>query len=266
MSIPAQTAPRISYVVPVHNEEAVLGRSVRLIVARLAEAAPRSEVILVENGSSDSSQLLVHRLSAECSTPHVTVRAATSPKGYGAAAREGLRIASGDLVVLTAADLPFAFTDLDEALSLDPRPPLIIGSKHHPLSTVQVKWTRRLLSYGFRRLRTLVLGIRTGDTQGSMLVDGNLARSLRSELRCRDYLFLTELVACAATNGVLPVEVPVIYEHARDDSKVHPIADSVHMLAGLYGLHRRFGNLRRIWVDPVSRRRDAADGTRMPVG
>lgn len=233
------TAPlRITYVIPVHNEEAVLPATTAAIVARLADH-PGSEVILVENGSTDSTPALVRRLAAEASTASVTVRATTSAKGYGNAQRAGIALSTGELVVLHAADLPFEFSDLDAALARDPRPPLMIGSKAHPDSVVAIPTLRRVMSFGFRVVRRFTVGLSARDTQGSLLVDGNLLRRLHRHARCEDYLLTTELVACAARYGVTAVEIPVRYENPRPDSKVRPVADSLHMLAGLLALRRR---------------------------
>jgi glycosyltransferase involved in cell wall biosynthesis len=234
---------RISYVIPVHNEEAILRETSTAIVQRLA-GHPGSELILVENGSSDRSPQLVRQLAEELRCPSVTVRAAQSAKGYGNAARRGLELATGELVIFSAADLPFRFTDLDEALAFDPRPPLIIGSKAHPASVVESSLARRVLSFGFSVVRQLALGVKAGDTQGSLLVDGDLARRLRPALRCEDYLLSTELVACAVRCGILPTEVPVRYENPRRGSKVRPLRDSVRMLRGLLELRSRLRDLR----------------------
>ena len=59
------TAPvRVSFQVPVYNEEEALPGTARAIVERLA-AHPGSELIMVENGSTDSSPELVERLARE---------------------------------------------------------------------------------------------------------------------------------------------------------------------------------------------------------
>ena len=71
----------------------------------------------------------------------------------GYALRRGLEMAAGDVVVLTAADLPFGFTDLDAYLACSPRPAIAIGSKAHPQSRTRVPLQRRLMSESFRVLR-----------------------------------------------------------------------------------------------------------------
>jgi dolichyl-phosphate beta-glucosyltransferase len=236
------SALTISYLVPIYNEEAVLAQSAAAIVARL-EANPGSEVILVENGSTDRSPELVEELAASLSGPNVRVVASHSAKGYGNAMRQGIDLASGDLLVITAADLPFGFSDLDEALGLGARPALMIGSKAHPHSLVAVSAKRRLMSSGFRLLRRLLLGLRVGDSQGTILVDRELAQKIRPRLVSADFFFSTELIGLATWMGVEPVELPVDYRNPRPGSTVRPLQDGLRMARAVFELRRRLRRL-----------------------
>lgn len=229
---------RVSYLVPVYNEERALPATARAIVERLA-ALPGSELIMVENGSTDSSSELVERLAAELSSPAVAVRAAHSAKGYGNAMRHGIDLAEGDLLVITAADLPFGFSDLDAALARDPRPALMIGSKAHPASLVATSFKRRVMSRAFRLLRRAVIGLRVGDSQGTILVDRSLARRVRPHLLAGDFFFSTELIAVAEGLGAAAVEIPVDYSRPREGSTVRPLEDGLRMARSLLELRRR---------------------------
>lgn len=243
MTAPARR-PALSYVVPVHNQEAVLAATVDTLVERLREH-PGSEVLLVENGSTDGSPDLVERLAREHAGDPVRVVAATSAKGLGHAWRRGMELAGGDLVVLTAADLPFLFTDLDAALALDPRPGLVIGSKAHRRSVVQRTAGRQLMSLGFRALRALLLGLRVGDSQGTLLLDAALARAILPELRSADFFIGTEIVAVAAAQGQRPVEVPVTLVPRDAGTTVSPVRDSLRMAAATWRLGARLREARR---------------------
>jgi dolichyl-phosphate beta-glucosyltransferase len=237
-------AVRISYLVPIYNEESGLPASARAIAQRLANH-PGSELIMVENGSTDRSPDLVEELARELTRPGVGVIAAHSAKGYGNAMRHGIDLASGDLLVITAADLPFGFSDLDEALALRPRPALMIGSKAHPASKVATSLKRRAMSEAFRLLRRAVIDLKVGDSQGTILVDRTLAQRIRPHLVAGDFFFSTELVALASRMGVAPVEIPVDYSRPRECSTVRPLEDGLRMGRALVELR---GRLRAISV------------------
>lgn len=228
---------RIAYVVPVHNQEQTLPRTIPRLAARL-RGDPGSEVVLVENGSTDRSMAVCVELAARLNTREVSVRAVSSARGMGHALRRGMQLARAELVVLTAADLPFGFTDLDAYLALTDRPLLAIGSKAHPASKVQAPMLRRLMSDVFRRLRIALVDLHVGDSQGTILIDGALAHRLLPHLRCGDFLFSTELVCWAERYGVTAVEVPIMYT-AGSGSTVSPVRDSWRMGVGLLALRRR---------------------------
>jgi dolichyl-phosphate beta-glucosyltransferase len=228
--------PTVTYVIPVHNQIADLRRTVRLLVARLGHL-PGSEIILVENGSSDGSGPLCLSLAATHNGEDVAVRVTTSAKGMGFAWRRGMALARGDTLVLTAADLPFGFTDLDGYLGLSPRPQLVMGSKTHPESQIEIPRLRRVMSAGFGLLRAGLIGLDI-DTQGSVLIHRSLARTLLPRLRSGDYLIGAEINLWAVSEGVIPVEVPVVYT-ASGRSTVSPVRDSASMALGLVKLRRR---------------------------
>lgn len=236
-TVASEVTPRLSYVLPVHNQERVLRATVERLVKSLG-AFPGSEVLLIENGSTDSSPELGCALAAEHVGGAVSVVAARSARGMGHAYRRGIDLAGGDTLVLTAADLPFGFTDLDAYLHQQPRPRLAIGSKAHRGSQTRIPLSRRVMSETFRLLRRAVLGLRVRDSQGTILIDAALARALASRLQCGDYLISTEIVSWAVRLGVTPVELPVTYA-AAGGSTVSPWRDSLHMAAGLFALRRR---------------------------
>lgn len=228
--------PTFTYVIPVHNQTADLRRTVRLLVERLAHL-PGSEVVLVENGSSDGSGPLCLSLAATYDGEDVAVRVTTSAKGLGFAWRRGMSIARGETIALSAADLPFGFTDLDGYLGMSPRPPLVLGSKTHPELQVETSFTRRTMSAGFNVLRRGLVGIDM-DTQGTMFISRPLAMTLLPRLRIGDYLIGAEINCWAIREGVTPVEIPVVYT-ASGRSTVSPLRDSTNMAIGLVALRRR---------------------------
>ncbi|HEX6538895.1 MAG TPA: glycosyltransferase family 2 protein [Candidatus Dormibacteraeota bacterium] len=230
-------APRISYVLPVHNQEAVIAHSVASLRERL-QIHPGSEILLIENGSSDTSAAVCAALAQRHGADAVPVRMARSAQGMGHALRCGIEHAHGDVLVLTAADMPFGFTDLDAYLTCRPRPAVAIGSKAHAASRTRIPLQRRVMSQAFRLLRWIVLGLHVRDSQGTILIDAQLARALAPKLCCGDYLISTEIVTWASRMGHAPVELPVTYVAPRS-STVSPIRDSVRMAKGLFALRWR---------------------------
>ena len=164
----------------------------------------------------------------------------------GYAYRRGIELARGDVVVLSAADVPFGFTDLDAYFAASPRPTIAIGSKGHPQSVVRVPRDRRLVSAVFRAWTRLLLGLKLGDTQGTILLERSLGRELLPRLSCADFLIATEIVCWSRRLGHEPVELPIVYEPAPRPSTVTPLRDGLRMAAGVVRLRGRLRRARNL--------------------
>jgi dolichyl-phosphate beta-glucosyltransferase len=251
----AATPVRLTYLIPVHNEEPTLAPAVDRLVERLA-SFPEASIFLLENGSRDRSWPLCQRLAA--GEHHgVTVRAFREPSaGLGHALHRGLveSLAAGAArptdtwAILTAADLPFGFTDLDAALpdmSRPDGPRMLVGSKAHRDSVTGGDVKRRLGSVAYRTMRHLVAGMRTADSQGSIFVRLDLAAALAPRVAARDFFFSTELVFLAERLGEGVREVPIVLEPARRNSTVRFLRDGTAMLRQLTALTVREGRIHR---------------------
>jgi glycosyltransferase involved in cell wall biosynthesis len=95
--------PLLSVVVPVFNEQDVLGEFHRRLSAVLDRLALDAEVVYVNDGSSDASMALLGRLHE--TDPRVVVIDFSRNFGKEAAMSAGLDVADGDAVVLIDADL-----------------------------------------------------------------------------------------------------------------------------------------------------------------
>lgn len=114
---------------------------------------------------------------------------------------------------------------------------------------------RGTLTWGFAALRRVVLGMRTGDPQGTVLMDGDLMRGLVPDLVEPGFLFTTELVYLVERAGIVPVEVPV---RLSDDHDSHETrisrADVLAMGVGLFRLRARHRDGGRLaWSGSASR-------------
>jgi glycosyltransferase involved in cell wall biosynthesis len=235
----------LTVVIPAHNSSDVIATCIGRLAERLSDRM--AEVIIVENGSTDGTYELCLRLVDEWpATTMPRFRLLRSDKGMGNALRTGAEASRGEYVLLTADDLPFGFDDLDAfdrmAVAGTDRPIVMIGSKAHPDSRVNRGVLRGALTLGFSILRRLVLGMKTGDPQGTVIVEGQLLRSIAPTLHEHGFLFTTDLIYRLERMGVRPVEVPVALsaDHARHASRVSP-SDVRAMALGLFRLRRSGG-------------------------
>jgi glycosyltransferase involved in cell wall biosynthesis len=121
--------PRLSYFFPAHNEEANLRGLVDEALETLPGLAETFEIIVVDDGSRDSTGSIADELAA---THPGIVEAVHHPTnlGYGAALLSGFRAARHDLVAFTDGDRQFRVADLGlltERLAADDRPDAVVG-------------------------------------------------------------------------------------------------------------------------------------------
>lgn len=239
----------LSYVLPVHNDE----KSLATNVARLAEHLRQyrgSEILLVENGSTDESWRECEKLAGIQDEVPVHVFRETHA-GIGYAYARGLaeleRMHGADAsrwAVLTGSDLPWGFSDLDSARSVIDKggAPVIIGSKAHPESVAYRGWKRHGMSLAFRVLRRVVVGMRTGDSQGSFFIRLDVAVPLAHRIVSRDFFYTTELVYFAEREGEGVLEVPAVIEASQlvpGDTTVRAFEHGTAMLKQLVALRGR---------------------------
>jgi glycosyltransferase involved in cell wall biosynthesis len=238
--------PRFIYLIAAYNEAAILERTTERLAA-VVDRFPGSLAYLLDNGSVDDTWQIMQRL--ERRFPWV-IACHDDQKGMGVAYRRGLMevlrcerllpLLPSDRLVLTAADLPFGFTDIEAVLALPPHeqcaPWLFVGSKAHPRSKAPRGVKRRIGSWFFRGLRRLVLGLRTADTQGTLLIRGDLVPDFLP-IRSNDFFFAVEIVDRAERFGSVR-ELPVVLEAERRPSSVRLVRDGWKMARQLIE-HRR---------------------------
>src|SRR2546427_8558913 len=103
MPRPMATAPTLTVVLPVYNEDALLPELHQRLVATLATLALPYEILYVDDGSSDRSLEVVTAMAR--ADPRVGVLALSRNFGHQMALTAGLDHARGDAAVLMDADL-----------------------------------------------------------------------------------------------------------------------------------------------------------------
>ena len=99
---------RLSVVIPVYNEE----KTVEAILARVAGAPGVSEIVVVDDASTDGTAAALGRVT----DPRVRVTRHDRNRGKGAALRTGFGQVSGDVVVVQDADLEYDPKDYPKLL------------------------------------------------------------------------------------------------------------------------------------------------------
>jgi dolichol-phosphate mannosyltransferase len=93
---------KLSIIIPANNEEGSIGSTIRDLFSRLSEEAIDHEIIVINDGSTDSTGPILEKLARE--VPSLLSYWNPPPNGYGFAVRKGLEFISGDAVAIFMAD------------------------------------------------------------------------------------------------------------------------------------------------------------------
>jgi glycosyltransferase involved in cell wall biosynthesis len=199
--------PRISIVIPVYNEEAILRSAIVDLRERLQPLGWDYEIILAENGSRDQTAELARSL---CDKYGELQSLSVGEPNYGKALREGIRAARGTFVLCDEIDL--CDTDFHQAAVQElesGRTDLVIGSKLIAGARDERPLLRHGASIAYTGLLRGLLGFRGTDTHGlKAFKRSTLLPLVEACVTDRD-VFASEFVIRAYRTGVRVVEIPV---------------------------------------------------------
>jgi glycosyltransferase involved in cell wall biosynthesis len=202
-----QRTIRVTIVIPIYNEEAILQTAVVDLIDRLGQFDWAYEVVLAENGSSDRTVTIAGELSQRFEQ----VRTFSSGEpNYGKALRRGIMEAGGEFVFCDEIDL----CDTDfyrramEILERDDAD-FVVGSKLAAGARDQRPLLRHAGSLVINAMLRASLGFRGTDTHGlKAFRRSRLIGVARSCVVDKD-LFASEFVIRAERAGIRIREIPV---------------------------------------------------------
>lgn len=250
-SSPNRGRPDLSIVIPTYNEEWRILPTIGAIATHVSSMGLTWELIVADDGSSDTTVELVRALELV----NLRLLVADRNGGKGSAVRRGVRAAAGRYVLFADADQSTPIQQL--GLLLDEiesgRADIAIGSRAAGGARVQAKGLlRRVMSRGLRALVHAVYPIEVEDTQcGFKLFSAESARAVFDLQVIDGFSFDLELLYLAHRCGFDVVEVPVEWIDAPG-STVDPGRVAVGFLRDLILI--RWNDLRGRY-----RRRDTDD-------
>jgi dolichyl-phosphate beta-glucosyltransferase len=231
--------PPFSVVIPCFNEAARIGETLRLTIDYLSTNAPQSELIVVNDGSTDGTAAIARE---QLKDARIETRLLENfpNRGKGAAVRSGLLAAREPIGLFSDADLstplgetpklvePIAKNEVDIAFGSRALDRGLIGV-HQP-------WRREQAGRAFNLLVRLATGLPFWDTQcGFKAFRLDVCRPILEAADIDGFAFDVELLYLAQHAGLRIREVPVRWNHA-EGSKVQFFKDSLRMLREVIAL------------------------------
>ncbi len=199
--------PRVSIIIPVYNEEAILQSAVVDLVDRLSDFDWPYELILAENGSTDRTVEIGRALSERF--PQVSIRKGTEPN-YGKALREGILAARGEFVLCDEIDL--CDTDFHRramAILETREADLVVGSKVMSGASDERPIFRHSATLILNGMLRVAVGFKGTDTHGLKAFRRAPLIPIVNQCLVDKDLFASEFVI-RAERGAVPIkEIPI---------------------------------------------------------
>lgn len=229
--------PHLSLIIPARNEERRLPKTLQLAEAFLQVQPYTSEIIIVENASTDRTAEVAQAFAA--GSPRTRVLKENQP-GKGLAVCTGMLAAHGAFRFMADADLSMPITEIPRFL--DPELAgydIVIGSREAPGAVRYGEPEYR--HFGGRVVNLMIrLFALPGlhDTQcGFKLFTAAAAKELFSRQTINGWSFDIEILFLARQHGLKIYELPIPWYFAPD-SKVHPVKDAARMFTDILRIRK----------------------------
>ena len=217
---------KLTILIPAFNEERIIENTAKSILKFIDEYEPDSELLFVDDGSSDSTVKLIQKLAQK----DLRVRCISHKQnmGCGAALRTGLGSAEGDVIVSLDCDLTYSFEDIPklvETLNKE-NADIVIGSPYLKRAYAkEIQFHRFVLSRVANYIDKFIFGLNfTTPTSLFRAWRKNTAKNVMITLNGLDGI--PESSINAFLRGYKIVEVPAYYHLKRKGTSSKIIRDT----------------------------------------
>lgn len=232
--------PPFTLIIPAFNEQQRIGHTLTEALEYLGANSAQSELIVVDDGSTDATARVVRDLFAKSGAIETRLLEHAPNRGKGAAVRDGLLAATRPIALFSDADLS---TPIDEAPKLlDPigagELDVAFGSRalDRKLIGDRQPWRREQAGRVFNLLVRVATGLPFWDTQcGFKAFRLDVCRPILQRAQTNGFGFDVELLYLAHQASLRMREIPVRWNH-HEGSKVHFVHDSLAMLREVIAL------------------------------
>jgi dolichyl-phosphate beta-glucosyltransferase len=226
--------PDVSIVIPAYNESDRLGPPLELIIHYLSDSEISSELIIVDDGSSDNTADVAKAILKNATAIASQVIRYEQNRGKGFAVRTGLQAASAKVALFSDADLSTPISEMSKLV--DPirtgEFDLTFGSRALDRSLIGTHqpWRREQGGKVMNLVIRKMSGLPFADTQcGFKAFNLEKFKPLLGLMQIDRFGFDIEFLFVAAHNGLRLKEIPVRWNDVAG-SKVSILRDTLRMM------------------------------------
>lgn len=205
----------LSVVIPVYNEESVIKNTLERVSGYLEDKNWLSEIIVVNDGSTDDSLKVVSQLPLE----NIKIISHAKNLGKGASVKSGMLAARGDFLLFTDADNSTDISEIDKFIDKAMEGyDIVIASRSSRASKIvihQPRWKEFLGKLGNFYVR-LISGLKFKDTQCGFKLFKRECQFLFREQKNQSWAFDVELLLKAKKHNLKIAEMPITWVNNFD--------------------------------------------------
>jgi glycosyltransferase involved in cell wall biosynthesis len=195
----------ISLVIPAYNEEGNIDRLLLECVEELAKHRGDHEILLIDDGSTDSTRRLIEGHQAELEQLRPIFHERGKNIGCHPSELEALKVVRGDVAVFLPADLQVRPSAVEPLLRGAQDADIVSGRR---VMRADGKM-RAFISDANNRVERWLLGVQVHDAHSVMLFRRNAIDAIIPLVHSRSALIPAEILVRAGMAGLRVAEVPV---------------------------------------------------------
>jgi len=226
--------PAISVVIPAYNEEKSISAQIREVAQVLEASGRASEIIVVDDGSTDGT--------GDCAAREgVEVIRVPQNTGYGNAVKRGIAASRYDWVLITDADGTYPAEAIPRLLAHIPDHDMVVGARTG--EEVHIPLIRRPAKWFLRRLAILLARHPIPDLNSGLRIMRKSVVQRFENILPQGFSFVTTITLAMLSNGYRVAYEPIDYRRRIGSSKIRP-TDTVRFLIQILEVSLLFQPLR----------------------
>lgn len=226
---------KYSIVIPAYNESRRILPTLEKVAAYLTQQRWNAEIVVVNDGSKDNTAQIV----TDFAQRYPMVRLVHNPgnRGKGYSVRNGMLHATGDVMIMTDADLSSPITEAPKLLeAINRGADVAFGSRwlDSRLQTERQPLYRQFFGRVFNLTLRTLLGGSIRDTQcGFKAFTRQAVDMIFPRMKIDRWGFDPEILFLAVRSGLKVAEVPVAWAH-DENTKISYFRDGMRMVGELF--------------------------------
>lgn len=240
---PATSKLTVSIIIPTYQAETFITQSLKNLTAYANRQPAIQEIILVDDGSQDQTSQRIQTYLEKHPRSCIQYLTLNHNVGKGAAIKAGLKNATGDLILFTDCDLPYAFSDIDALISVltQEHVDIAIGNRMHPKSIYHIRshnlsyiYVRHTSGRLFNFLINLLTRLHLSDTQAGLKgFTRASANCCFDKMTVSGFAFDIDLLVCAQKNKLHIETVPLNFNYDSEMSTISFLKHALFMTASV---------------------------------